>query len=782
MSVIDPGGLALTNRYEYYDNPSETGRYTRLKKVVQADGRWVSYDYDAEGRRTLVWRPWKDSPEWTLPEEADATYYNYAPVDARDIPLPKDPRPRVITRKVLGQVVARTYPAFVHEGDRLLHVEEEALTPWASYGEAGNIRTREWYEVNADGTVVGALLEVHRPDLRCEVHQYDRGNYIPGPEGEPGVFELNSNGVFVKETVWHDSVVPYSVLKQGEMNIYNGQGLVVLRQQFVWGPASDRLNWETHEYDDMGNEVRIKYANGLMREREYFAGTRLVERETTPDGQRIRYTYDLQNRVITTTKEGISGGEYPAQPDIVTTYAYDAMGRETMTAVSAADLAEISMREYDAAGRIVSETGKDGLTTRYRYEQQGRRTITIRPGGVEEITERYLDGRAKSVGGTGLVEQRWDYGANADGTLWEKVWYGLGGTNSARWMKRTLDMAGHEIRNERPAIGGAVRMVEHEYDNRGLLTEVRHSVGGNAVEAPTIYQYDLVGRLKRTVVDVNENGQVDRYGPDRIQEVDYGYVKLGEEWWEETIHRTYPWDGSDAFYTTQIERRKMAGGTCGCGEQETMFIDAHGQTTRVVVTVDRTNRKIIRHRWQPDSIQPIAEVSVNGLVQERVSKTGIWTEYRYDALGRQVGVLEARTGLRVTHYDANGRIDYVEDAAGNRTHYAYDEAGRRIAVTDAQSNTVYTVYDEQGRVVGQWGATYPVVYEYDAYGQLAAMYTYRGSEPISSAQALLERKPQMDMTRWHYEEATGLMTNKVYADGRGPSYEYDAAGRLVRRT
>ena len=39
-----------------------------------------------------------------------------------------------------------------------------------------------------------------------------------------------------------------------------------------------------------------------------------------------------------------------------------------------------------------------------------------------------------------------------------------------------------------------------------------------------------------------------------------------------------------------------------------------------------------------------------------------------------------------------------------------------------------------------------------------------------------------DVTLWNYDAATGLLTNKVYADGSGPSYEYDAVGRLTKRT
>ena len=31
-----------------------------------------------------------------------------------------------------------------------------------------------------------------------------------------------------------------------------------------------------------------------------------------------------------------------------------------------------------------------------------------------------------------------------------------------------------------------------------------------------------------------------------------------------------------------------------------------------------------------------------------------------------------------------------------------------------------------------------------------------------------------DVTTWLYDEASGVMTNKVYADGKGPRYDYDA--------
>ena len=39
-----------------------------------------------------------------------------------------------------------------------------------------------------------------------------------------------------------------------------------------------------------------------------------------------------------------------------------------------------------------------------------------------------------------------------------------------------------------------------------------------------------------------------------------------------------------------------------------------------------------------------------------------------------------------------------------------------------------------------------------------------------------------DATQWLYDETSNCMTNKVYADDNGTKYEYDAHGRLTKRT
>ena len=123
-----------------------------------------------------------------------------------------------------------------------------------------------------------------------------------------------------------------------------------------------------------------------------------------------------------------------------------------------------------------------------------------------------------------------------------------------------------------------------------------------------------------------------------------------------------------------------------------------------------------------------------------------------------------------TTYDNFGRVTSTIDALGYATTSGYDALGRQTSVTDPLTNAVTTAYDAEGRVVSQRGATYPVDYTYDAYGNKVSMTTYR-NESLANG----------DTTRWLYDEPSGCMTNKLYADGKGPTYDYTTDGKLARR-
>ena len=53
---------------------------------------------------------------------------------------------------------------------------------------------------------------------------------------------------------------------------------------------------------------------------------------------------------------------------------------------------------------------------------------------------------------------------------------------------------------------------------------------------------------------------------------------------------------------------------------------------------------------------------------------------------------------------------------------------------------------------------------------------------MCSKSVVLDITPSGDVTAWLYDIASGAMTNKVYADGKGPSYTYTPDGKLSQRT
>ena len=95
------------------------------------------------------------------------------------------------------------------------------------------------------------------------------------------------------------------------------------------------------------------------------------------------------------------------------------------------------------------------------------------------------------------------------------------------------------------------------------------------------------------------------------------------------------------------------------------------------------------------------------------------------------------------------------------------------------TTTITTAYDAEGHVVSQRGVTYPVDYAYDEFGDKVSMTTYRTR---GTGNGELGTGVQGDVTRWLRDEATGLVTNKVYADDSIVTYTYTTDGLLLRET
>ncbi|MDD2230387.1 MAG: hypothetical protein PHY48_13360 [Candidatus Cloacimonetes bacterium] len=76
---------------------------------------------------------------------------------------------------------------------------------------------------------------------------------------------------------------------------------------------------------------------------------------------------------------------------------------------------------------------------------------------------------------------------------------------------------------------------------------------------------------------------------------------------------------------------------------------------------------------------------------------------------------------------------------------------------------------------------------FDTTGRMIVMATTRSNDYanvnlntlLAEGQTLSDCNiPALDITQWFYDETTGLLTQKIYADGNGPSYTYTSSGKL----
>lgn len=772
LEITDPEGAALTLVRTFYNDPYDKARFGRLATEVQPDGSWVSFGYDVLGRKSLELRTWLDagcSNGIPSSNEVSATYYRYESVDPRDTPSIRVTEPRTVEKIVMGHVVERTWHAYYTESNGLVSVTEKAVSPDGSYGDTENQRNVT-VAFDGDDRYKGLPIRLEKADGTMETYSYEEGSYSPSI-GTLGTFTESPGGPFLQQAVVYGTLsAPAGIVGKTRKVIRVLDQFQNVHQEVVYlltDAGYELADWTVREYDDLDRETAAYFQNGLSKHMAWETCCN-QSMEAGTDGTIVHNVYDTEGRVVQKIVEGAEGGIYPAQPDRVTTYARDGVGNVLTETASAGGLSLVVSNEYDLAGRLVSTVDAAGLVTTYSYQDGGRITTVTRPGGATEMTEKYLDGRIKSVTGTGVTPRFYECGVNADGSQWTKVY--TGSSNSPAWEKTVTDMLGRTVRIEKPAFGGSQSFVsEFQYNPQGQLIRAQETGSRDLLN-----EYDELGSLVRSGVDVDGDGSLDLASMDRIRGTETQYMQISNVWWQETKQMVYPVDNSGSIVTTAVQRTMIGGFGCGCQAQEKVSTDVAGNQTVSTVSIDRENKTTTRTILYADSTNAAVEITVNDLVQSSRTKTGVETTFLYDALGRRVHV-ESSGGSRsvatVTHYNDQGLMDYAEDAAGNRTSYTYDsDTGRRIAVTDALSNTVYTAYDLQGRVTNTAGATYPVAYAYDVLGRTIQMKTWR------------DENGSPDVTAWQYDEATGLLTNKLYADGNGVAYTYDAAGRLASRT
>ena len=760
------GAEARTTWKSYYTSGAAKGR---IKSELSPDGSWTMYAYDPTGRVESVVSPFGDSSPVLDDNHAVIGYngvvrrmtYSYGPVDGRDSGTLLEDEPRTIVESVGSDAagwteVSRRYAAHFAEGGERFEISERASAPGAAYGAEGNQRTTSSYLWLCRGA--GRPVRRETPDGLVATWAYD---FTP------------SNVVVETTTVpaqLAGASVPACPLMVGiphrttiQRTVEDLRGDVLREETYVVTDSGrELLSWTDFERDSAGHELRRESSDGSIVERAWSCCG--PEWEMDERGIVTVYSYDAIGRQATMMRNGVT-----------TLWNYDLAGNATNMTRFADALMASSATGYDSAGRLTWNVGEDGVRTEYLYEispDGGEVRTTIRAANTDcaatNTVVSFRDGATKASYLNGVLKSTEVHEFFASAT-----YEGTNGLASARWTRSENDFLGRTVSESRPGFGGPTLVTSNLYDSAGQLVSTlslsTRSTCSTRLNS-RLYLYDELNDRVATVSDRNFNDAIDWTGPDLVSSNATRYVSIGGDWWRETRQWSIHDDDSAESRLMGIRRSRVTGLGANGLASESVSIDQRGNATTNRVFRNRASAEEIAWVKYPTSATPAITVSTNGLVRSSTSQTGVTTTFAYDAFQRDVSQTDGRGNTTRTTYDNFGRVTSTIDALGYVTTYGYDALGRQTSVTDPLTNTVTTAYDAEGRVIAQRGATYPVDYAYDEFGEKVSMTTYRD---INAAG---------DVTRWLRDEATGLVTNKVYADGKGPRYDYTPDGKLATRT
>ncbi|MCL2657368.1 MAG: DUF6531 domain-containing protein, partial [Betaproteobacteria bacterium] len=321
---------------------------------------------------------------------------------------------------------------------------------------------------------------------------------------------------------------------------------------------------------------------------------------------------------------------------------------------------------YDAAGRLITLTGPDGLTERIGYDAAGQPTEQIAPDGSRLRLTRDLDGRiaeTQRLDPQGELRQAERFLRNERGEL--------SGIEDALGKVLALAYAPGKLTLENAA---GVR-TEHELDVEGRLTRRSEAVGTpEAASLRLAYNRDgLPTRLSDALDNVTERAYDD-----------FGQLVL----------EVSP-DRGRRFHAYDVAGREIALRN-GNGGTTTFQYDAAG---RLIAQGTPEHPGLIRTTWREGLLSETrARTNAPGTPLREVRQN------RYDAAGR---LTEERL-WRVRLNDADADTNYNDSTQAKpdtlgflwTTRYTYDAAGRRSEEIRPDGHRVRWRYADNGQLAG----------------------------------------------------------------------------------
>ena len=543
-------------------------------------------------------------------------------------------------------------------------------------------------------------------------------------------------------------------------------------------------------------------------------------RQQDADGEVFSTTYDANNRRTSLTDRlgATSSFTYHEASGLLESYT-DALGNTTTHTYTARTQGDFTFYDltgvdypdgtatgmgYDAAGNLLTLTGRAGEVWTYTYNERGQVLTATNPDGGVSASTYHADGTRATVrdhhGNTT------EYGYDDNKRLSDLA-HPDGATTSLTYddldqLLTLIDEKGNtttftyddngNLETVSDALGRTQRLTYNDNDRPVSVTD--------PLGATTTFSYDELQRLQAVR---NPLGQTATYGHDghgRLTSVTdptgmttttsfdrQGVISSIAD----PLNNTYDYITDDLGRVTQV--------TSPLGNSRSQTYDSMGRITETIDPLSRTtsytydSREDLTSITMPDGSAAVYTRNDLGLITRVTDPNGGSWDRTYDAMGRLVSVVDPLSHatslsynnrsvvssvalpegtLNVT-YETSGNIAEKSYSDGTRLTFAYDDAGRFLTTSGLD-----LVYDERGAIVACNGLTVTR----DELGRIASItlapgksitYAYNSRGLVSEVMDWVG-----DTTSLTYDGA-GRMIGLARPNGVATQYTYDEDGRLM---
>jgi len=748
--TTDVGDLLLTLAEGYGSPEEQTTQYAydqcgRLRTETAPDGSQTHYAYDLYGRLLSRDEPWAESgrriTRYTY-AHSGADNFNDEPASETVDLLPLEGHVKTLTSTTWKYTTAnhvkrteRRVTGLGVTGPRLT-VREEWLAGAANIHARG--RTRMTREVNGVQTWHDYAATTEHGALYTEtVETRINGEAVPG-QSTRAVTWITAEGQRVREE-------NYLLLSTGQ-----------------WALTGSAV----YEFDTQNRWVKRTAGNGRLTERELMCDGGLLW-ETDENGIRTDYAYDTARQLVEVTRSAVMDGETVITPETITTYTRDAAGHILSTRRDTGAMTTRENSSYNLLGRTTTTTDVLGRVTTYAYCQDGLTTTQTIPSGATFVTRSAPDGTVMEQSGTGQRHLVHSIDLVADGV--RTFTKAVSGETETELQRSIVNGAGETLRTGRPNTTGGVIYTRRTYNAKGQMTKEQTDAGNAATTmAPTLWEYDDFGNRTKETWKLADPATVSN---SRITAWSYGAEQA-----QDGVYRIVTTTRNNGQGTTYSETQKtLVSSLSSTLESKTVSIDPRGnvatQWSEYGAGALRTQKSSI-----PTSDITAAATVIDGFIISQTDHAGVTATHTraYTETGVIYANTDGRGNTTTTKTDLAGRTISVTDAAGNTTTTAYDSFFDQPAVvTNALGKTTCYSYDLRGRKTAEYGtATQPLLFGYDQANRTTSLTTFR--EDAGDITADPTGRTDGDVTTWSYDEATGLLIRKTWADGTHEDTAYNA--------